>query len=331
MNLAEINVCPGTLAAGFATYSPACRRRLFEGKKVSHVLPFDPSEEGAGFLENRNRISISGVQEKLSMVLDGQALRLTRLGEGGTFILKPIPRDLKRVEQVPANEHLTMQIAQQVFGVNTAENALVFFPDGTPAYLTRRFEVKPDGSKWGLEDFAALSGKTADNAQPNFKYSGSYEEMAGILKRFVAGWRVEIERFFTLVLFNYAFSNGDAHWKNFSLMETASGDYLLSPAYDLLNTHIHVNDTDFALEKGLFDDGFRSPAWKKNGHPAAVDFEEFGRRIGVLEKRLEKLIQPFLVRQPVAEAMIERSFLEETAKRAYLLYYQTKRNNLVKR
>jgi serine/threonine-protein kinase HipA len=28
---------------------------------------------------------------------------------------------------MPANEHLTMQIARQVYGIETAENALIFF------------------------------------------------------------------------------------------------------------------------------------------------------------------------------------------------------------
>lgn len=47
------------------------------------------------------------------------------------------------------------------------------------------------------------------------------------------------------------FSNGDAHFKNFSLIETTMGDFKLSPAYDLLNSSIHIEDNDFALDDGL--------------------------------------------------------------------------------
>ena len=122
-------------------------------------------------MENRKRISISGVQEKLSLLLDKNVLRLTREGEQGTYLLKPIPRDLKKTDQVPANEHLTMQIAKQVYGLNTAENALVFFKNGTPAYITKRFDVKEGGGKWGKEDFATLAGKTKQNAGANFSMS----------------------------------------------------------------------------------------------------------------------------------------------------------------
>ena len=83
------------------------------------------------------------------MVLDGRKLRLSHAEERGQYILKPIPRDLKKVDQAPMNEHLTMQLAEQVFGLLTAANALVFFSDGTPAYLTRRFDWTRNDRKWG--------------------------------------------------------------------------------------------------------------------------------------------------------------------------------------
>lgn len=336
----KVSVCPGTLAEGFNTYSPLCVRHLFENKKVNHVLPYDtPAKDEAvaeQFMENRKRISISGVQEKLSVVLDKNILRLTNQGEQGTYILKPIPRDLKKVDQVPANEHLTMQIAKQVYGIHAAENAMIFFKDGSPAYITKRFDVKPEArpdgvgrTKWGKEDFATLAGKTKDNAGPDYKYEYSYEELGLLVQRYVAAWKIEIEKYFVLVVFNYAFSNGDAHLKNFSLLENKSGDYLMSPAYDLVNTHLHVNDTDFALSKKLFTDDYRSPAWKKSGHASATDFLEFGKRIGMLESRCTKLVAPFLERQAGVESLVNRSFLDAPSKRAYLLHYNTKRNYLV--
>ncbi len=333
MNPNDLKYCPGTLAEGFTTYSPGCLRHLFDGRKVSHILPYDPpqlSEEVAElFIRNRKRISISGVQEKLSMRLEKNLLRLTVEGEQGTYILKPIPRDLKKVDQVPANEHLTMQIARQVYGIPTAGNALIFFRDGTPAYITRRFDVKKDGGKWGKEDFATLAGKTAENAGANFKYAYSYEEMSQLIRKYVPAWRVEIEKYFSLVVFNYLFSNGDAHLKNFSLLESVRGDYLLSPAYDLINTKLHVDDTDFALDKGLFADDFRSEDYQKTGHPSKADFVEFGRRVGVTESRINKLITPFLERNSSVETLVTRSFLSEPNKRDYLMMYNTRRNYLV--
>ncbi len=333
MNLKEIKYCPGTLADGFDTYSPVCLKNVFNSKKVSHILPYDlpykDEELAEEFRDNRKRISISGVQEKLSLVLEKNQLRLTRDGEQGTYILKPIPRDLRKVDQVPANEHLTMQIAKQVYGINTADNALIFFKDGTPAYITKRFDVKEDGSKWGKEDFASLAGKTSVNSGPNFKYEYSYEELGLLIQKYVPAWRVEIEKYFSIVVFNYLFSNGDAHLKNFALLETASGDYLLSPAYDLINTRIHVDDTDFALDKELFADGFKSAKYKSSMHACKDDFKEFGKRIGISETRIDKLLLPFLERQDLVEVLISHSFLSDPNKRGYLMHYQTRRNYLI--
>jgi serine/threonine-protein kinase HipA len=340
MSQVMVNVCPGTLAEGFISYSPACLRNLFNNKKVNHVLPYMAPQKdevvAEQFIENRKRISISGVQEKLSMILEKNILRLTKEGEQGTYILKPIPRDLKKVDQVPANEHLTMQIAKQVYGINTAENAIIFFKDGSPAYVTKRFDVRSDagvpneqGRKWGKEDFATLAGKTKDNAGADFKYDYSYEELGLLLQKYVPSWRIEIEKYFTLVVFNYSFSNGDAHLKNFSLLETRSGDYRMSPAYDLVNTRIHVDDTDFALNKKLFMDGFQSSQWKKSGHPTSSDFIELGKRNGIPERRSRILLNPFLEKQALVESLIKRSFLNEATKKGYLLHYKTRRNFLL--
>ena len=113
------------------------------------------------------------------------------------------------------------------------------------------------------------------------------------------------------------------------MLESHSGDYLLSPAYDLVNTKLHVDDTDFALENGLFADGFKSEQYKKTGHPSRTDFKEFALRIGVSEQRVEKLLNPFLERQHFVETLISRSFLTEETKRGYLLMYQSKRNHLM--
>jgi serine/threonine-protein kinase HipA len=332
MTLPELKYCPGTLAEGFNTYSTACLRRVFQGRKVSHVLPYAPpqsnEEDAEKFIENRKRISISGVQEKLSLILEKNKLRLTKEGEQGTYLLKPIPRDVKNVSQVPANEHLTMQIARQVYGLQTAENALIFFSNGEPAYITKRFDVKEDGLKWGKEDFASLAGKTEENAGQNFKYDFSYEEMGELLKKYVPAWRVEIEKLFSLFVFNFLFSNGDAHLKNYALLETSGRDYVLSPAYDLLNTKIHVDDTDFALNGGLFSNGFQSEAMRKSNHPGLHDFQELAGRFEIDEKRRDRILKPFLQVQPMVEELTRRSFLNEKTKRAFILYYQTNRNQL---
>ncbi|MBA3705831.1 MAG: type II toxin-antitoxin system HipA family toxin, partial [Bacteroidetes bacterium] len=67
MSLPTIKYCPGTLAEGFTTYSATCLRAMFDGRKVSHVLPFESPQQNeevvALFMENMKHISISGVQQ----------------------------------------------------------------------------------------------------------------------------------------------------------------------------------------------------------------------------------------------------------------------------
>jgi serine/threonine-protein kinase HipA len=258
----NVDRCPSTLKSGFATYSLSALKKVFFGKKVNHVLPFLPPEKDEKvnelFMENRVRISISGAQKKLSLFLIKNKLMLTNPEQHGLYILKPIPDELKKADQVPANEHVTMQLAEQVFGIQTASNALIFFQDGQPAYITRRFDRTLDGKKFGMEDFSTLAGKTKQTHGEEFKYEASAEDLFKILNNNVGAYKIESQRLFRLILFNYIFSNGDAHLKNFSLLETINGDYLLSPAYDLICSRIHVNDPDLALKKGLFADGYFS-------------------------------------------------------------------------
>jgi len=325
----EIKNCPGLLLKGFSKYSPLFLRRMFNGKKVSHVLQYNSpevdEEDQQKFMQNQKRISISGVQEKYSVLLEKNNLRLTEEKEQGTYILKPKPHGLQRTRMVPVNEHLTMQIAAQVYKIRTAENGIVFFINNEPAYLTKRFDIGPNGIKLGIEDFASLAGKTEENAGKNFKYNYSYEGIAELIKEHVGAWKVEMEKYFNLVIFNFLFSNGDAHLKNFSLLETINGDYVLSPVYDLLDTRIHVNEeSPFALDNDLFKEWNWSNCRIQNPdhYPCKEDFIEFGKRIGINEKRVIKILAPFLKEQPEVEILIKRSFLDEETMMLYRNHYK---------
>jgi len=55
--------------------------------------------------------------------------------------------------------------------------------------------------------------KTTDTQGANFKYEYSYEEIGRLIQKFVPAWKIEIEKYFSLVVFNFLFSNGDAHLK----------------------------------------------------------------------------------------------------------------------
>ncbi|MCD7796057.1 MAG: HipA domain-containing protein [Alistipes sp.] len=319
-----LTVCPGHLAEGFDRYCPSCTRRLFYGKRVSPLLDFDYDADSMDMADSINQLSVSGVQEKLSTVVSDGKIVLTPVGGQGRYIIKPAPtyKHLRFRDQIPANEHLTMQIARRVYKIPTAENGLVFFKNGAPAYITRRFDYDADGNKIKQEDFASLAHKTGATHGRDFKYTGSYEDAASLIRSNVAAWQVQMSRFFALVVFNYLFANGDAHLKNFSLQQSPGGDYLLAPAYDLLNTSIHVADEDFALQGGLIPKAEYSDVYRRTGHPCRTDFETFGRRIGVLPKKMVAILDLFMQEQSEVYALTDRSFLDEKVKRMYKRSYR---------
>ena len=327
----DLTVCPSILQEGYDTYSPIARRTLFDGHAVSHIFsgasPDTGTVEANEAVKSVGRISLSGAQPKFSIVVDDDKLRYIREGEQGTFILKPRPTAYQIINRdfCVANEHVTMQIASQVYGIETAANALCFFDDGTPAYITRRFDVHSKG-KYKQEDFAALLGYTKDNAGSNYKYDkASYEECAEVIHRYVKATLIDIRRFFRIILFNFVTLNDDAHLKNFSLIER-NGEYRLSPAYDLINTSLQLmNPHIFALDKGLFKEGM---AFSDTHTISRSDFEEFGKRIGLPIKVIKQEIDMFAAEQPLVKELLGRSFLSPSLQKQYWMAFDYRRKML---
>lgn len=331
----KINVCPSTLAEGFETYSPIARKLLFDGKEVSHVLTFDsPNNENSDaeeYARHVGRISLSGVQPKASLMLSAtEQLVNPAEGERGQYILKPAPSSYSLLERkyCPANEHLSMQIAAQVYHIETAANGLCFFRDGEAAYLTRRFDVAPDSSKYQQEDLASLGGLTKVNGGSDYKYSNlSYEECAELIRKYTKAAPVEVLKFFRIVVYNYLILNDDAHLKNFSLINRGNREYHLTPAYDLINTSLHLYEPRiFALDKGLFREGMQLSDTQSISRK---DFEEFGRRIGLSERIVERELDFFAAEHPLAQELIRRSFLSEKLQRYYWQSYNYRRTTLI--
>jgi serine/threonine-protein kinase HipA len=266
------------------------------------------------------RLSISGIQTKMSLRLRDRQLEMTE--SGGQYILKPIPHgDFRHLDMVPINEHLNMQIARQVFGISVAENALIAFADGEIAYLVRRFDIQKDGSRALQEDFAQVAQRSEETHGENYKYDFSYEEIGGLIRKHVAAHPVEMEKFVRLVVFNYFINNGDAHLKNFSLiLNDEYGDYTLTPAYDLLNTRLHVPD-ESRTALPLFKDDFATASFQANGFFAYDDFHELARRLGLRETRFGRMMQAFRD-ESAAFALVDRSALSDECKQLYKRHVQ---------
>ena len=313
--------CMSTLGAVRSEgLSPAAQRQLAGGNRTfPHRLAFNRSDVVEFRLQMAEHMSISGVQDKISLRLVRGKLVPTE--RDGTYILKPVPTaDVPKLKaDIPANEHLTMQVAAQVFGIATAINTVVRFANGELAYLTRRFDRR-GGVKIGQEDFCQLSNRTEETVGRNYKYDGTYEEVGRILRQYCKAYRIEVEKLFARIVFNYVFSNGDAHLKNVSLFESEFGDYILTPAYDLVCTSLHFpNEARTAL--AMFD-SFETESFRRNAFYKRPDFLRLAEIYELDMSRAERCLQGFADREAAVGRLIDRSFLTDEARRDYRRRYR---------
>jgi hypothetical protein len=162
-------------------YHPACARKLFGRPEAPR---FDYTTEELNAMAERiirNRMSVPGVQAKLSVHLErkgtGTPDRLTLVGLEGNYILK-LPTE--RFPELPESEHACMSLAR-VAGIATADFGLVRLQSGALAYLSRRMD-RPDGGVLHMEDFCQLSDRITTE-----KYRASMESVGKSPPRILLG------------------------------------------------------------------------------------------------------------------------------------------------
>ena len=138
---------------------------------------------------------------------------------------------------------------------------------------------------------------------------------------------IAIENFFKLVLFNYVFSNGDAHLKNFSLVRNEFAEMELSPSYDLMSTIIHTpGERDTALD--LYDKDHESAYYATYGHYGRMEFIEFAKRLGIVEVRYMRIINGFLENDTEVNDFIQNSSLSNKALASFSINYKSRSKRL---
>ncbi len=308
-------------------YCKKCRDLIFDGRKIT-PLTFDKKEFYKKRRELADRMSISGVQDKISLKFEKDGT-LKPTATQGTYILKPIPaaENIDHAEDIVANEHLSMLLSREVFKIPTALSALIEFSDGEKAYITRRFDYGIDEEngmsiKLDQEDFASILDRSSETNGKNYKYDANYEACAKAIKQFVPAYMPALEDFYKRILLNYLIGNSDAHLKNFSLYRALKRkDWSLTPNYDLLFTRYHIPGELGYMGLELFEGDNETEAFKAMGYYTLEDFELFAETIGVPQKRLSKLFENFLQETPKVVAMVEKSFLSDEGKQAYLKNY----------
>ena len=245
------------------------------------------------------KMSISGVQPKLSVKLNRRAGEFMITGEGGEYILKP---QLQQFSNIPENENCCMDIAESL-GIEVPPQCLVPLSDGTLAYMVKRFD-RVGTVKIHQEDFSQILGKKD-------KYLGSLEQIGKKLKELSAVPGLDGQFFFERVVLNFLIGNGDAHFKNFSVLYREQEGARLSPAYDIVCSKLVIpGEEDCALtlngkKNNLTRKDFDSLADLLE-IPQKVRYEKFERK----EKAIKELVAgsrlPGDLKKTFAEIVLSR-------------------------
>lgn len=263
-------------------------------------LPLTAQEQRREAASRAVKMSIQGVQPKLSARLAVKKGIFEIANSNGTFIIKP-QSDI--FSQVPENEDLTMKMAG-VFGIDIPLTGLIFCKDGSLSYFIKRFDRFGNNKKRHLEDFAQLTNNTRET-----KYNWSMEKLVPVIEQYCTFPLLEKRKLFRRVLFCFLTGNEDMHLKNFSLI-TQDGKISLSPAYDLLNSTIAMGGAIEELALPL--------AGKKNRLKGEHLVKYFGgERLGLTEKTIEAEIKNINDKINDLERLIRISFLSAEMKEKY--------------
>lgn len=295
-----MNRCPITYQlCGNVKYSPMGLKLLSPKLQKLQDFPFTAKEQRELALQQASKISIQGVQPKLSVKLYVTKGEFELVEKGGTFIFKP-PHQI--FDELPQNEDFTMRLASLV-GLEVPLHGMIYNRDESLTYFIRRFDRLPRGRKVAVEDFSQLMGFSRDT-----KYEASMEKLIPILDKHCTFPLLEKRKLFRLTIFNFLVGNEDAHLKNFSLIRR-EGKVELSPAYDLVNSTIVLRtQEELALPlKG-----------KKNRLNHSDLIEYFGKeRLGLSEQILGEEVQIFKNAFSDLDHLLSESFLSKSLQDRY--------------
>lgn len=281
-------------------YSKSGLRSLHPQLKGLEPLALTQGEQLREARLRSDKMSIQGVQPKLSAILKPKEGQFEIVDRGGTFILKPNPLPF---EEVPANEALTMTLAKAV-GIEVPPHGLLRAIDDSWVYVIKRFDRIGRKERVHVEDFAQLSGASRDT-----KYDSSLEKVVKVVETYCTFPALEKPRLAQRLLFCFLTGNEDMHLKNFSLMAEA-GRVRLAPAYDLLNTTLVLEN---AIEESAL------PLRGKKSKLTASDWLDYfcKERLALPESILQEMLQRLRSAIPSWQATIQRSYLSPVRQTKY--------------
>ena len=281
-------------------YAPAGLKFLSPHLTQLLDLPYSASEQRHEAAMRAVRVSIQGVQPKLSAVLNVKEQRFDVVDIHGKFILKPQHHIFP---QLPENEDLTMRMAS-LTGIEVPLHGMVYSNDGTLTYFIKRFDRFGRNKKLALEDFAQVAGLTRDT-----KYNYSTEKLIKLVDQYSTFPVLEKAKLFHRILFNYLVGNEDMHMKNYSLIRRDE-KIELAPAYDFLSSTLVL--------RGDIEETALTIKGKKSNLTRNVLINYLGKeRMSLNEQTISNILDALSNAQKEWHHLISISFLNKEFKERY--------------
>lgn len=254
-------------------------REMFSSPKIP-VINFGLGDISRKAQELTNKLSISGIQPKLSVMLNEKQNMLIPVAEGGEYILKP---QTPTFPNIPENEQCCMDIAKEL-NIEVPLHCLIPLKDKSLAYVVKRFD-REKSVKIHQEDFGQILEQTD-------KYKGSVEQIGKKLKEISSAPGYDVQLLFERVVFNFILGNGDAHLKNYSIAYRDKDNIRLTPAYDIVCSKLVIpGEEDSAItiqgkKNKLLREDFDQLGDDFN-IPIKIRYEKFGSKVGVMKRIIE--------------------------------------------
>ena len=297
-----MNRCPITYElCGTEKYSEKGLRMIAPKLSTLHDLPYTAAELRQEVANRARKLSIPGVQPKLSAVISVVNQQFEIVDQFGNYILKP-QNDI--FPELPENEDLTMKMAK-VYGLDVPLHGLVYSKDGSLSYFIKRFDRYSKGKKYATEDFAQLTGSSRDT-----KYDYTMEKLVKVIDEYCTFPAIEKADFFKRVLFCFITGNEDMHLKNFSVI-TKAGKTTLTPVYVFLNSSISIKNPQEELALSL--------KGKKSNFKSTELIEYYAKEhLGLNDKTVNTILADMSKSLSKWIELIEISFLSDSMKEKYL-------------
>lgn len=295
-----MNKCPVTYENCEEKYSLNGLKYISRNLTDLKDLDYSAEEQRHEAAKRATRMSVQGVQPKLSAILNIQQSKFEIVDVKGKYIIKP---QHHIYPQLPENEDLTMKMASKC-GIDTPIHGMVYSKDGTLSYFIKRYDRTGKNNKLHVEDFAQLAGETRDT-----KYNFSVEKLIKLIDDNCTFPQIEKIKFFKRFLFNFLTGNEDMHLKNYSII-SQNDKIELCPAYDFLNSSI-------VLGKDVEETALSLKGKKKNlTKNILIDYLGQGR-LNLNQTVIDKALKELQSTIPAWYELIDNSFLRKDLKDNY--------------